>query len=217
MKVIERLGVLTVLSGALLFTQSAVAYVLNYTSQPLPFIEGYLNGDVNENVGSPELTPLSFNVFFNSAGGSPTVALLSGNVTIDIPDYPISFNSVPASHSSLTLNSDGSIAGWDFSFVFEQHIPQSDDQPYDSKYYVESHYGANTCNCDSYKNEWDLYIRRQDDWQYISTLGFLYSGPNSIDNWIIETVDVPEPRSYVLIFLGLIAIGLTRMRKKSMI
>ena len=218
MKLLKQLTPLAVLSGAL-FTQSALANIqLTYTSFDLSFIQGYLGGEPDDSVGSADY-PFKFSATFTATESNPAT-LLSGTF-IEIPSWtsnPGFTHSISLIDSNITLNTDGSVSAWNFSFsaLYDNagNIDGGIDPSHDT-WLINSSYGANTCNCDYVKAESDIFIRRQNTWQYINTLGFEFEGANLPSNWTIENVDVPEPLSYLLLLSGLGLIGAARLRKIS--
>jgi len=203
--------------GVFSSSQAALATQFTYASSALLFKQGYLGGEPDDTVGSYDSFSPSFNVSFQGDTNGLITTFSAGNLTINNDELPYHLNNVPASsNSSITLNNDGSIAAWHFSLALEQITPQiGENAPERNTWWVESSHGSNTCNCDWYKNEYDLYITRPyGSFAYVNTLGFLYGGENTPGNWSLTNTDVPEPVNYLLLLSGLAMVGLTRLRKR---
>lgn len=199
-----------------LFTQTVSAFQLTYTSQELPFIQGYLGGEPDDNIGSHEPPFPIFSAVFNSSGNGLTYNFLSADVYVDFP-HPGAFSVTPGNDSSITFNEDGSIASWNFFMTFTRHyeaIPLEQPPGYNT-WTVASSYGIDTCNCDTYWNEFDLYTPRQESWAYVNTVRVLFGGDNSPDNWSYEAAKVPEPMTSFLLLTGLGALGVARLRSRN--
>ncbi|RYY03966.1 MAG: PEP-CTERM sorting domain-containing protein [Gammaproteobacteria bacterium] len=226
MKLTRRLHALAFFSGALLFTQSASAYVdLTYQSNPLHFNQGYLGGQPDDDLGSDDPPYPSFSVNFLGLANSTASQALSGSVNVNFSEWPYQLENLSVINSNLTLDSTGNPSTWHFELALTQSSPGysigEDTDPNDYKlptkttWWFESTHGANTCNCDWYKYEDDLYIERAYySWAYANTIGFLYGESNSPSNWTVNKVDVPEPSGYLLMLMGLIAVGATRLRTR---
>lgn len=224
MKLIKRISSIAIFSSALLFTHAASAYLqLSYTSDLLPFKQGYLGGEPDDSVGTNEPPYPSFSVAFANTNGDSGAQSLSGSAQVNIFDWPYLFETAPVSVGSITLDDNGTPTAWNFSLEITKSSPGysiGEDTPPDeyqfpsrTSWSIESSHGANTCNCDWLKWENDLYIERAYySWAYANTVGALWGETNSADNWKINKVDVPEPQSYLLFLLGLVAIGITRVR-----
>ena len=219
MKLIHVFNRFIIFSSTILLTQSALANLqFTYTSQELPFRQGYLGDIADDDIGSHEPPYPSFFVSFTSTENNLTTSLLSGDLTIDLsPQSSILLNNVPASDSSVTLNGDGSVAAWHFALALTQTTPATqNDPPGRTGWFVESSHGVNTCNCDWFKYDFDLYAQRPyDQWVYANTVGLLYGDVNTPDNWTIAKVNVPEPLSPLLFLAGIAIIGLVRLRNKA--
>lgn len=205
--------------GAALITQSAFANLqFTYTSQELPFRQGYLGGDADDTIGSNEPPYPSFSVSFANTENNVINTLVSGDLLINLaPGFSTLLNNVPATDSSITLNDDGSLAAWHFELAFTQTTPETPtDSPGRNGWFVESSHGVNTCNCDWFKYDFDIYTpRAYDQWAYVNTVGLLYGDANTSDNWTITKVEVPEPPSPLLFLAGIAIIGLVRLRNKA--
>jgi len=222
-------------SSAILFTQSAAAYLqLTYTSNPLNFSQGYLGGEPDDTVGSFDPPYPSFNVTFNNISDVPSTQNLAASGFVNLSDWPILSEDVPVSTGSITLGENGIPTAWNFSLQLTKSIPGVRDLEFDedgeliyfndyslpskTSWLFESSYGAGTCNCDRYRYDDDIYIERAYySWAYANTLGFLYDGESSPSNWSVTKVDVPEPKTYLLLALGLIVLCVRKMRRNNFI
>lgn len=211
MKLIKHISTILVFFGITLCTQAALAYAqFVYTSSGIPFTQGYLNGSPDDSVGSPSFT--SFTATFSSASNNLTHSFTSAALDVGTTDFP-QVLAASATDSSITLNLDGSVAAWHFFLSFVKETPGDElNLPGRDAWYIESSYGTNTCNCDNFFAESDLYITRpHNTWAYVGTLGFEYEGDNTPENWTIQTINVPEPTSYVLMMLGFAMMSVARI------
>jgi len=233
MKLIKRAISLVLWSSAILFTHSAAAYVqLTYTSNPLPFVQGYLGGEPDDYLGSFDPPFPSFNVVFDNISETSSTQNLTGTGYASVLDESNFAEDIPISSGSLTLGADGTPTAWNFSLQLTKLIPGVRDLAFDedgeliyfneytlpskTSWLFESSYGAGTCNCDKYLYEDDIYIERAYySWAYANTLGFLYGDESSPSNWSVTKVNVPEPKTYLLFALGLIMMSVKRMRRKN--
>ena len=141
---------------------------------------------------------------------------------------------VPVSTGSITLGENGIPTAWNFSLQLTKSMPGVRDLEFDedgeliyfndyslpskTSWLFESSYGAGTCNCDRYRYDDDIYIERAYySWAYANTLGFLYDGESSPSNRSVTKVDVPEPKTYLLLALGLIVLCVRKMRRNNFI
>jgi hypothetical protein len=234
MKLVKCALSFAVYSSAILFTQSAAAYQLTYTTNPLLFLQGYLGGEPDGYVGSYDPPFPSLSVTFDNIADQTPTQNLTGTGFTSIRDWPTLAEDLPVSNGSLTLGTDGIPTAWNFSLQLTRSIPGVRDLELDengetiyfnefslpskTSWLFESSYGAGTCNCDTYKYEVDSYIERPYySWAYANTLGFLYGGEGSPSNWSVSKVDVPEPKTYLLFALGLIVMCVRKMRRKNFI
>ena len=212
MKTVKHYGVLSFIFSILAFTHSALASVqFTYTSIDLPFIQGYLNGIPDESVGSSDY-PFGFSATFTATGNNPATLLSGTFIETDFPDY---IHNISLIDSYIGLDTSGSVNDWHFSFSAVQNGFQSDGNPIHDTWFISSAHGTNTCNCDFIKNESDIFLRRHESWQYISTLGFEFQGDNNQGNWANNAIGIPEPMNYLLLLSGLLSIGLIRLRKNA--
>ncbi len=227
MKLIQRTVTLLVFSSALVFTNTAFAYYqLTYTSNTLPYLQGYLGGEPYD-VESDQPSYASFNVLFDNISESTSPQTLSGSGLVNVVEPSLS-ESIPITSGSLTLGADGIPTAWNFSFQFTKSTPGVRDLELDengetiyfneftipskTSWLLESSYGADTCNCEKYRYDGDIYVERPYySWAYANTIGFLYGAESSPDNWSAKKVDVPEPNTYLLFVLGLIIIGVRKV------
>lgn len=218
MKFIQRLSTTATLFLTTLFSQSSLAYLqFTYTSQELPLLQGYRDGEVDDGIGSYDPPFPLFSASFTKTDNSQTMTFNTGDLSVGAPYPPYQLlNDVPATNSSITLNKDGIVAAWNFSLAMTQIVPESPDNPmYSRNWLVESSYGINTCNCDKLFFGADLFIERPfNTWQFIGTLGFLHGGPSDPGNWSIGEVNVPEPQPHMLFLTSLAMIMLARSRRK---
>lgn len=216
MKIIQRLISLTVFFSALFFTHTTLALQFTYTSQALEFKQGYLGGQPDDFIGTYDPPTPVFNVSFVGTTNGLTTKFLFGDLAVNERDQTYQFDSVPATaNSRITLNDDGSIASWNFTFGLFIKTPQTIDYPMGQDAWLfQSSYGANTCNCDVYRRSFDIYTPRPYyTWQYVNRIGLFYGGENSLSNWAFENTEIPEPSSYLLFLFGLGVICLTRLHK----
>lgn len=198
-----------------LFAQTVSAFQLTYTSQELPFIQGYLGGEPDDSIGSHEAPFPVFSAVFNSSENGLSYNFLSADVNIDFP-HATSFSATPGYDSSITFNGDGSIAAWNFFVTFTRHyesIPLEQPPGYNT-WTVASSYGLDTCNCDTYWNEFDIYTPRQENWAYVNTIKVLFGAENTTSNWHYEATEVPEPMTPLLLLTGLGLLSAARLRNK---
>ena len=235
MKLIKRVINFALCSAAILFAQNASAYLqLTYTSNPLSFLQGYLGGEPSDDVGSNDQPLPAFSVIFDKISEGSSTYSLSGTGFASVLDESNFAEDVPISTGSVTLDAYGTPAAWNFSLQLTKLIPGVRDLELDedgeliyfneyslpskTSWLFESSYGAGTCNCDKYLYEDDIYIERAYySWAYANTLGFLHGAENSPSNWSVAKADVPEPKTYLLFALGLIVIGVRKMRRKNVI
>lgn len=234
MKLIERATGVAIVCTTLLFAQTASAYLqLTYQSNPLQFLQGYLGGEPYDDIGSNEPPYPTFDIVFdNIYETTSTQSLTTGLVSAS--EWPGLHENIPATSGSITLGADGTPIAWNFSLALTKSTPGIRDVEFDengeiihfgayelptkTSWLFESSYGANTCNCERYRYDDDLYIERAYySWAYANTIGFLYGADSSPGNWSATTVDVPEPKTYLLLLLGMIVIGVRKMRLDKMI
>ena len=155
MKLIKHISTALALLSTTLITQSALAYVeFTYTSSPIPFTQGYLNGSPDDSVGSPGFT--SFTATFNSADNGLIHNLTSATLDVGNNGFPFLLDA-SATNSSISLNADGSVAAWHFFLTVVLETPGDEiNLPSRDAWYVESSYGENTCNCDNLFAESDI-------------------------------------------------------------
>lgn len=207
-------GLPVIIFSSTLLAHSALALQFTYNSDELNFLQGYLGGEPSDLVGSHEPPFPSFSASFVGTTENLTSTFLSGDLTVGFPGNQQLLQNLPTPLSSITLNPDGSIAAWHFLLALTQTLPQTQDSPGGTNsWLVESSYGANSCNCDSYTFFRDIFTPRPYySWEYVNTVGALFAGDNAPDNWSIDNTDVPEPLSYFLLFSGLAMIGIRRFR-----
>lgn len=199
----------------MLVASQASAFQLTYTSDALPFIQGYLGGEPDDSVGTYDPPTPIFSAVFDTTGSGLTYSFSSANVQVDSP-YAASFTATPGADSSITFNSDGSIASWNFLVTFTQYfeeIPFVQPENYQT-WTMTSSYGAGTCNCDTHWTQFDIFTQRQHTWSYVNTIRVLYGGDSATDNWSYESASVPEPFSAALFLTGMGLLGAARLRKK---
>ena len=236
MKLIKRIVTFALLSNALVFTNTASAYLqLTYNSDPLHFIQGYLGGEPYDEIGSDEPPYPSFSVLFDKIPDTASPQTLNGLAIASVSEWPILSEGVPiTSGSSITLGANGIPTAWNFSLQITKSTPGVRDLeldengetiyfneytlPSETSWSFESSYGAGTCNCEKYRYDDDIYIERPYySWAYANTIGFLYGGESSPDNWSVTKVDVPEPKTYLLFALGLIVLCIRKMRYEKIV
>jgi len=238
MKLIQRIITFALCSSALVYTHSAAAYLqLTYNSNPLHFLQGYLGGEPDDFVGSigREEPPYPvFNVLFNNISDTTSTQTLGSTGKLSVFESPTLLGDLPISNGSLTLGTNGIPVAWNFSMQLIQSTPgvrdleldENGDTIYFNEYTLptqtswlfESSYGAGTCNCEKYRYDNDMYIERPYySWAYTNTMGFLYGADSSPDNWSIAKADVPEPKTYLLFVLGVIVMGVRKLRHKKII
>lgn len=200
----------------LLFSPAAFANLqFTYQSQELPFIQGYLNGSPDDNVGlhEPPYPIFSFSSVANLQDNRANFS--DGHVWLSQPDDSFSdLGNFSAQDSYIRFNPDGTLAAWHLDL---QLLKESSGGPWGPSrdfWRVQSSYSDNSCNCDNFWYEYDLYIQRPfDTWAYAATLGFENGGTNDSANWRWEPVTVPEPWAIWLMALGLVSIGAIRERR----
>jgi hypothetical protein len=212
-----------IVSSAILLTQPAFANPqFTYTSQELPFEGGYLGGQPDDSIGIDEPPYPSFSVSFAATENDSLASLLSGDLTISLsPQSSKLLNALPVTDGQVAFDNDGNVTAWHFALALTETSPATPDEPPGSTgWFVESTHGANTCNCDWFMYDFDIYTQRPYyTWAYANTVGFLYGGlnTNSPENWTIGRADVPEPPTSLLFLAGLAMIGLVRLRKQTML
>lgn len=216
MRLIQSLCAIIIFSLTTFFSQSTLATLLfTYTSQELPLLQGYRDGEADDSIGSYDPPFPIFSAAFIGPENSQTVTFDSGNLTAGepLPRYLL-LKDLPATNSSITLSNDGSISAWNFSLAITQMVPETLDNPlYSRNWLVESSYGIDTCNCDKLFFGADLFVERPfNTWNFIGTIGFLHGGLASPGNWSIEKIDVSEPGTYILLLTSLGMIVLVRLR-----
>ena len=232
MTLIKRILILLLCSNALLFTHSASAYLqLTYNSNPLHFLQGYLGGEPDDSIGADEPPYPTFSVLFDNISDTTSSQTLGSTGKVSVFESPTLLGDVPITKGSLTLSTSGTPIAWNFSMQLTQSTPgirdleldENGDTIYFNEYALpskiswlfESSYGAGTCNCEKYRYDNDMYIERPYyTWAYANTIGFLYGADSSPDNWSITKVNVPEPNTYLLFVLGLLIMGVRKMRTK---
>ncbi|RYY73663.1 MAG: PEP-CTERM sorting domain-containing protein [Gammaproteobacteria bacterium] len=234
MKLIKRVVCFALGTSAVLLTQTAAAYLqLSYSSEPLHFIQGYLNGDADDSLGSEDPPYPSFNIVFDKVAETSSQTLL-GNALANVIGWPTLNEQIPIVNGSLTLGANGAPTAWDFSLQTTKTTPGVRDLEFDengeliyfneftfpsnTSWLFQSSFGEGTCNCDRYRYDDDLYIERPYySWAQAATVGFVFGGKSSPEHWSVTNVDVPEPKTYLLFVLGLIVIGARKMRAKKII
>jgi len=235
MKLAQRIFTFALFSSAFVFTNTASAYLqLTYNSDPLHFIQGYLGGEPYDDIGSDEPPYPSFSVLFDNVLDTTSPQTLSGSGLASVSEWPILNEGAPITNGSLTLGTDGIPTAWNFLLQITKSTPGVRDLELDengetiyfneytlpskTSWLFESSYGAGTCNCEKYRYDDDIYIERPYySWAYANTIGFLYGGDSSPSNWSVTKVDVPEPKTYLLLALGLIVLFVRKMRYEKII
>lgn len=193
-----------------LFATEASAYQLTYTSQPLAFQNGAVNthGDLPVDY----LPPSSFSINFNSTDGTEA-ELLQADITVTELGYSQSFVATANEGSQVIFNDDGSIAAWDFAITFTRRAPANGyEPPEDATWILESRYGLDSCNCDSFYHKYQLYTPRQTSWGLAALVELYFGDSNSPENWKFNSTKVPEPSIPYLFLTGLGLLIAVRLR-----
>jgi hypothetical protein len=195
-----------------LLAPAASAYQLTYESQALTFQSGTINFHQDLFLDSPP-SP-RFSIQFNLSDNMDGRPLSSTVTTFD--DYHIaSFAAIPSEDSHITFNEDGDIASWMFSVMFTLSNPAIGyEPPQHTTWSISSYHGIDTCNCDFYVTENQLYYQRQNSWALAAEVSLLFSGNNNVNNWVLNSVRVDEPPLPFLLLSSLALIGVARLRHR---
>ncbi len=212
MKLSQRLSLLIIFIAAS-FSHVSLAYPLfTYTSDKLMLIEGYLNGDLRDISMIEDPYIPGFTVSFLNDKDHSNGTFSSADFIVElVSGYQDFFTGATISNGSITLNENGIATAWNFALSLTYKNFDWDYGPDHQGWFIHSEYGNNTCNCDSLRNERDLYIPRANySWSYVASLGELYTGSNKAESWTIKYTNVSEPQAWIIMLFGILCLWIKR-------
>lgn len=227
MRIFHRLLIRCLACASFVISFPASAYLqFTYTSPELPLIAAFYDGSPWEDYPHELREPLSFTLSFKAEEQDLSlkpvthffmddfVFSLNAPVADGIFNYPMRVS--PVSYGRVSLNKKGEIVGWNLIMTITELItPETDMQEVyaaDRWETIVSRGGAGTCNCDVFTSRVNVHT-----WHYVwiqlAPLRFDYSNSNSVDNWTLEKIAVPEPTSVGLLLMGALGfLGIHRLR-----
>ncbi len=188
--------------------------VYTYTSGEMERISSYLYG-VPDEYGLPTTPGFSFSFTVKESwlsSSQPITLTLPASGASTVDQHFASAPAVTGSGNTVTINPDRSIAGWNFNLLLTESVPVP---PFDPRITLGSVFGADTCNCSTFRYDTILYLDR--GWGYVE-LGpaqVTYRSDSLPGNWSVATVSaVPEPQTYLMMLGGLAVMGSVAWRRR---
>lgn len=227
MKALYLAGIAFGLFGTLASTTvNAYSVEYTYTSEKLSWDATYWNwqeSDEERHYDEEQLPAFGFSFSVAANLFTPdmplTISLDNADVWID-PDF-VGFhgeNLQSTTSGKVFLNPDGSIASWRVLLRLSEIITPENSawaKLTDYKINISSAGGEDTCNCDIFKNIYNLTTQRRDFYIIAAHAQHNFSTHSDIDNWSINKTSVPDPQSWSLMLAGLFSIYALRLRRKS--
>lgn len=221
MQTISRWVVRCLATAALVAALPASAYLqFTYTSQQLPLTSYLIEGspyDLEAPLAPPAFA-LSFSAPEQDLSLQPLTDFLMEDFTFTLLspeanyiDYPMDFN--PASFGQVSLNGDGTVAGWNLLIQITELItPETDVLVHG----LSDHQVSIRANSET----GDQLIARfhpvtwHRHWVQLAQLEVAFTNTSS-GTWTVEKIPVPEPGLAELLLAGLLALLWSRQKGKS--
>lgn len=195
----------------------------SYSSKSLDWIYSLSVGHEQPEIKSQEDGEVSFKFSFSIddaliSNSLPTTFIINDsqiNPDVLYRDPYTTFNFFHFTSGKLIVNPNKSIDYWDLFFtIYVNDKDYSADLNRMSNHmiYIKSRGGANTCNCDTFREKLNILTQRPyNTWIIASNGDSFYQRDTSFANWSYERISITEPGGLALIFLG--TISLVAIRK----